>query len=71
MPLFKDKFADRLYAHLLNLGVQVELLNEHPLKQVAIRTFGEVVGDLALDGLTAVLSGGLLGGTKPHPRGNR
>jgi len=43
MPLFRDKSADRLYAHLLNLGVQVELLKEHPLKQVSTEkvTFGE------------------------------
>jgi len=37
MPLFKDKSADRLYAHLLNLGIQVQLVNEHSLKQVATR----------------------------------
>ena len=37
MPLFKDKSADRLYAHLLNLGIQVQLLHEHSLQKVATK----------------------------------
>lgn len=45
MELFKgireavrDKTADKLYAHLLALGIEVEILQGHPLQKVGVKT---------------------------------
>jgi len=40
MPLFGDKSADKLYAHLLKLGIQAEMLHGHPLQKVCTKKGG-------------------------------